>query len=151
MEFLPANSTLFRCVANVTPFPCTCSGKASLLGSTLLTVDARPQPMGFCQIKTAAANGVPQPCICQISSWMLPSRNCFVEGKALLTTASKTQCSVGGTISVFKSVSKVVTGTGVSSVNKAEKNDFSWEESKGASDRKKRPEESKKKRRKKPR
>ena len=144
MEFLPEKTTLFRCVANVTPFLCSCSGKARLLvGGTLLTVDARPQPTGICQIKTAAANGVPQPCICQISAWMLPSQTCSVEGKALLTTVSKTQCSVGGTISVFKSASKVVTGTGVSSVNTAEKNDFSWEEVKGTSDKNKRPEASK--------
>ena len=144
MDFLPANSTLFQCIYNAIPFLCTCSGKASLkVGGTLLTVDARPQPKGICQFKTAAANGVPQPCICQISSWMLPSRTCFVEGKPLLTTASKAMCSVGGTISVFKSASKVVTGAGVSSVNTAEKNDFSWEETKGTSDKNKRPEESK--------
>ena len=142
--FLPEKGTQFLCTANGIPFSCTCSCKASLSGSTLLTVDARPQPTGICPILTEIAGGTPQKCRCQISSWMLPSRTCFVEGKALLTTASNALCSFGGMISVVPMVSKVVVGTGVSSVNNAEKNDFSWEESKGASDRKKRPEESKK-------
>ena len=103
--FLPADTTLFSCPANSVPLRCNYQGNVSIQGGgSLLTIDARLMAVGICQIKTAAAQGVPQPCSCQTTSWISYSRTSFVNGKPLLTTSSKTQCTVGGMMISVKQI-----------------------------------------------
>lgn len=93
-------------------------------GATLLTTGATVKSkMGICQILTALAQGTPQPCKCQLTTWIpgsfSPAK--ISKGNPLLTDKAKNICSYGGSISVQTSghINKVTTGTAPVAMNLA--------------------------------
>ena len=79
--------------------------KVTYNGKILLTTAADiKSKSGICAIKTAAAQGAPQPCSCQLTEW-LPgfSPLKISSNKPLLMQSAKNFCPVGGSISVMTS------------------------------------------------
>lgn len=56
-------------------------------------------PFGTCAIKTAAASGVPQPCVpITPLAWQLTNPKYMIEGAPVLTDSSMCMCMCGGVI-----------------------------------------------------
>ena len=97
------------------------NNKVLFSGSKLLTASAvLASCKGICAIKTAAAQGTPQPCQCILTTWsggFSPLKT--ASGVPLLTRTAKNLCSVGGTITtVFSGVlGKVAEGSSPSAMS----------------------------------
>ena len=97
------------------------NNKVLFSGSKLLTASAvLASCKGICAIKTAAAQGMPQPCQCILTAWsggFSPLKT--ASGVPLLTRTAKNLCSVGGTITtVFSCVlGKVAEGSSPSAMS----------------------------------
>jgi hypothetical protein len=58
-------------------------------------------PFGTCNILTAAASGVPTPCVpAPVAPWSPGSPTVLVRGAAALNNASVCNCGIGGVISI---------------------------------------------------
>lgn len=57
-------------------------------------------PFGTCNVLTAAASGVPTPCVPATTVWAPPAALATVAGQPVATIQSKCPCTVGGVISV---------------------------------------------------
>lgn len=57
-------------------------------------------PFGICAILTAAAGGVPTPCVPATVAWAVPALMASEAGVPLTTVTSVCPCAVGGTIAV---------------------------------------------------
>lgn len=57
-------------------------------------------PFGTCNILTAAASGVPTPCVPATMPWTPGSTTVLLCGKPALRQGDMCQCAIGGTISI---------------------------------------------------
>jgi len=57
-------------------------------------------PFGNCKILTAAAAGVPTPCVPATTPWTLGSTTVTVRGMPALHSGSMCNCSIGGVITI---------------------------------------------------
>lgn len=113
MDFLTENA-VFNCAAGGV-IRCSDSGNSSVKfkGAALLTTGATVKSkIGVCSILTAAAQGTPQPCKCQLTAWSGFAPNKTSNGKPLLLQIAKNPCVVGGIISASVSgvMGSVTTG-----------------------------------------
>ena len=93
MDFLTTR-TQFQCVASpVVMFTISASGKVEHKNSTVLTTSAKLTGSGICQILTAMAQGVPQPCQFQQTAWINFDLTRKANGENLLTDKSFCNCS----------------------------------------------------------
>lgn len=93
MDFL-TKRTQFQCVASpAVMFTISASGKVTHNNSTVLTKSAKLTGNGICQILTAMAQGVPQPCQFQQTAWIAFDMTRKANGENLLTDKSFCNCS----------------------------------------------------------
>lgn len=88
-------------VFNATPQPLVATG----LGLQAATItQAAPGvnilPFGTCNVLTAAASGVPTPCVPATMVWAPPAVLTMVAGVPVATVQSKCPCMIGGVVSV---------------------------------------------------
>jgi len=57
-------------------------------------------PFGTCNVLTAAASGVPTPCVPATTPWAPGSPTVMVRGQPALNNSSTCTCSIGGVISI---------------------------------------------------
>ena len=58
-------------------------------------------PFGTCNVLTAAAAGVPTPCVPATTPWAPGSPTVMVRGMPALNSTSKCTCGIGGSISIL--------------------------------------------------
>ena len=93
MDFLTTR-TQFQCAASpAVIFTVSASGKVEHKNSKVLTTSAKLTGNGICQILTALAQGVPQPCQFQQTTWMAFDLTRKANGENLLTDKSFCNCS----------------------------------------------------------
>lgn len=96
------------------------NNKVRFSGSKLLTTSAiLASCKGICAIKTAAAQGTPQPCQCMLTAWsggFSPGK--IATGVPLLTNTATNICSIGGVVRPVLSgvLGKVANGSSASAM-----------------------------------
>lgn len=88
-------------VYDTTPAPLAADGLSQQIGTvTQAAPGLNIRPFGTCAVLTAAALGVPQPCVPATVAWMPPATMATVAGQPVATVQSLCPCMVGGTVTV---------------------------------------------------
>ena len=99
---------LMMCAAGTAPMPLTVLTNETVRidGLAIATImDCVPManipPFGTCNILTAAALGVPTPCVpAPVGPWTPGSEVQFINGLPVLTMPAMCQCGIGGVITI---------------------------------------------------
>lgn len=106
------NNSMIQCTCGDAPTPITITSQAACkidnqLAGTIM--DYAPttniKPFGTCKTLTASASGVPTPCVpATVAPWTPGSATVKIGGFPALLDSDKLACTVGGMISVQKSM-----------------------------------------------
>jgi uncharacterized Zn-binding protein involved in type VI secretion len=106
MPELVTNGALLQCTSGAAPSPLTVA-PPNVTGETQQAaniMDCIPMvnimPFGNCKVLTAAAAGVPTPCVPATTPWKLGSTTVSIRGMPAIHKGSTCTCSIGGVISV---------------------------------------------------
>lgn len=105
-DFLTERTKFFCTASPAVNFSISADGKVTHKGAKVLTTSAKLSGNGICQILTAAAQGVAQPCKFQQTDWIGLDREHKANGKNLLTDSSCCNCPVGSVVKVRSAMAR---------------------------------------------
>lgn len=105
-DFLTERTKFVCTMSPAVNFSISAGGKVTHKGAKVLTTSAKLSGNGICQILTAAAQGVAQPCKFQQTPWINFDFTRNANGKNLLTAQSFCNCPVGSVIKVRSAMAR---------------------------------------------
>jgi hypothetical protein len=106
MPLLVTNGALLECASGAAPSPLSVAPPdvTAEMNPAANIMDCVPmvniKPFGNCKVLTAAASGVPTPCVPATTPWSLGSTTVTIRGMPAIHKDSTCTCSVGGVITV---------------------------------------------------